>query len=263
MSDVSNIFGQVEETIQKKRIKKAGIYQKAKLASAEFVEKGPEKDKKGYKAILLTFQIPDEGDIAEFEHRIFEPALKKEDRTYERDKWEKGVKIRKMTFEEQREDDLKRRFIEFVQLKQALGLSFEQAKKELMDSISGCDVDTVFSTMAKAVAKEYEKGHTAFIDIKILWQNSTTKRTSQLAISEATTTNLAYAAHHEKSKLQFTDREVKDCLKPRYTGQNNPPLGSEPLSVETVGGQSYMPEEGDGMGYSGSDAPTQDGGNLF
>ena len=106
MSDFLNVFKQLDDSVQKKRITEPGIYENVKFIGCEFTEQeaDPEKKKNAYKCILLKFNIPDKDDPAnmiEYEERVFSPATVPEDVKFLAKKYQKGVEIGKNTPSEQ------------------------------------------------------------------------------------------------------------------------------------------------------------------
>jgi hypothetical protein len=238
MSKFVNVFDGVEETIQKKRVKAAGVYRKCKLTSAELIEQDAdeEKKKKAYKCLLLKFNIPIENDdVAEYEHRIFQPPTQEKDVKFCMKHYVKGIAVRDNTPLEQIYKDHEIVSIELIQLIQSFGNTFEQAKGLLTPFVSNSEIETAFVDMSKGFCKLYADGHTNLIDIKFVVYNSDKNKTSQLQIASPTTRNLAYCNHLEgvKSKLEFSDYELKSSMVFKYTGKENPPSGTDPLLTDT------------------------------
>jgi hypothetical protein len=254
-SSFIDVFNNVEETIQKKRIKKAGIYTKVNFTKAEYVvqEEDTEKKKKGYSCLVITFEVPDGDDVAEFEHRIFAPPTREEDVKFVSKKYEKGVAVRDLTPAEQIGKFHNDILIELLQLVQATGLAFEQAKEKLRPAIpETADYKIAFKHIAEGFVKLFADGSKSLMDIKIVVTNSEKNKTSSLGISRATLTNLSFANHVEgrPTRLQFSDYEVKNCMQFKYTGKQNPPTSNDGLVDNNLNASLDM---NDGMG---APAPT-------
>lgn len=232
-----DVFNDVNETIQKKRIKKAGIYTKTTFTNAEFVEQEEDtkNNKKAYSCLLITFSIPDGDDVAEFEHRIFAPPAREQDVKFVGKFYDKGVPVRDLTPTEMISKMHQDLMIELIQLVQATGMTFEQAKDKLKPLIpQTTDFTGVFKAIGTAFAKMYANGDKALMDIKIVWSNSKKNQTSQLGISRATMSNLSYANHvpGKPTRLQISDYEAKECMVAKYTGKQNPPAGTDTLVTQ-------------------------------
>lgn len=229
-----NVFQGIDDSVQKKRITKPGIYEKSTLIGCEFteVEADLEKKKNAYKCILLKFAIPDPEDnsIAEFEERIFAPATTAADVKYLAKKFVKGVHTGENTPEEQIKKDHEDVAIHLMQLIKAFGKTYAAAQQELLPFVN-VPIENAFVSMGKGFVGLYANGRSELIDIKIVYRNSDKNKTSQLVISQPASNNISYSQHipGQKTKLQFTDYEVKSCMKRKYTGQDAAPTSDASL----------------------------------
>lgn len=250
MSNFLEVFNTVEETVQKKSVKKAGLYLGCNLSKAEWVEKEADEKakKKAYKCLLLSFNIPIEnGEIAEFEHRIFQPSTNAADINYFAAKYEGGVEVRKLNADEQINKEHQDVSIELIQLLQALGHTFAQAKSILAGMITNVELPGVFKALASGIVAKYPNGDKTLIDIKIIVMNNDKHLSSQLQISKANLRNLAYCNHisGKETKLAFNDYEMKNYMTFKYTGQNNPPKTDDVLISNSNAPAPPMPTDDD------------------
>lgn len=224
MSDFLNVFKQLDDSVQKKRVTEPGIYENVKFTGCEFTEQeaDPEKKKNAYKCIVLKFAIPDKDDntnVIEFEERVFAPATTPENVKFLAKKYVKGVEIGKNTPSEQIIKDHEARAIYLLQLIKAFGKTYAAAQEQLMPFVN-VPIEQAFVSMAKGFVGLYTNGMPNNpIDMKIVYQNSDKHKTSQLIISTPASNNVAFTQHipGQKTKIVLSDYDVK-CLVKKYTG---------------------------------------------
>jgi hypothetical protein len=235
MADIQ--FDDVEDSRQWKTIQEGGIKQNFQLVEAVFQdEKEEKKDDKGKvveKAtkpmVKLVFQQPE--DTIQFSTYLFNPPRNEKECNFFGDVYEGGVPIRKRTPDEEIKEQFKNLYYIYEQLGRALGASKDALA--LLKSIKGSpDVlfrkffDTFFTKVISI-----EKAKAKRIDLKVLFNNNDTKKTSFLGLAKANATNMIFAPHiagQKESLLQVTEWELKN-VKRKYSPNDRAPQSNDTL----------------------------------
>lgn len=264
-----NLFDDIDEPVQVKRIKDAGIYRNVKLTEIKLTEASTKEPSDADKAkgvqpkrispyMTLQFTTQGEGDAKVHEEMVFCPPTDPNNLAYVADKYVNGQKAGKKTSEEQMKDDW-----------QAFGMFLCQiatACSQKQFAIVKTNIGKHFTEMTEEGFLKLVKAFQAMlpadkvlpVDIKMVWNNSDKKKTSFLRLAKASASNWAIAPHKpdlKESTLQFSDYETKNQLKAKYTGFANPPKGSEEIidGEENTGSGTASQEFDEGANVSPDD----------
>jgi hypothetical protein len=265
------LFSDIDEPVQVKKVKKAGIYRKVRFEAFTFqpAEELPAKDGKepvklSARATLKLTVLEDikneKGDVTStietiHEEAIYCPSCTEADILYFEDKWEKGSKVGKKSATEQIKSNWEGFGMLLCQLGSALGDQFAIVKTKLEKYYSAYSVDT-FKNLVEGFNKEYsvERLKTTYIDFKVIWSNNDKKKTSFLKLARANATNFIFMAHNsnlKESSLALSDYELKNCMIPKWSGNYNAPASNEEVifsggDTENVGmGNAQVGDEAD------------------
>jgi hypothetical protein len=263
MAESQNLFDHVDEPVQVRRLKQAGVHRRVRYNGLEFL---PAETKKGENGkadtelsaratfkFLIQHEVKEKDKVVIFQELLFEemrfcPPTKEEDVKYLDDKYQNNVKVGKKTPKEQMQEDWERLGMFLCQLGAAFGVQFTAVKTRMAKYFKGY-TEASFKSMIEGFNKEFppeklkEKGK--FIDIKCIWTNNKEKRTSFLRMARPSASNLAFAEYKEgqESQLFLNEYETKN-LKALYTGQDNPPASNEEVIDESKlkgGANTYVP----------------------
>jgi hypothetical protein len=267
-----NLFTDMDEPVQVKRLREAGIHRKVRYDGVEYHP--PETRTEGGKTTELSaratikftvlkdvFDDKDKTKVTGTDELVFEemrfcPPTSEEEVKFTGDKYVNGKKVGKKSNKEQMIEDWEGFGMQLAQLGAALGVQFSVVKAKLAKYFKDYSVDT-FKGLIEGFEKEFpqDKYKDKFIDIKAIWVNNTEKRTSFLRLSKATGKNLAFAPYRpgeKQSSLFLSDYELKNNMKAKYNGTAAPPSGSEEIVDEGGTGGSGEKEVGLSQGSTAS-----------
>src|SRR3954468_2664726 len=142
MSESQNLFDHVDEPVQVRRLKQAGVHRKVRYAGVEFLPHETKKGENGKADTELSaranfkfnilHEVKDNGKDGKvlisqellFEEMRFCPPTSEAEVKYIDDKYQGGVKVGKKTAKEQMNDDWERFGMFLAQLGAAFGIQF-------------------------------------------------------------------------------------------------------------------------------------------
>jgi hypothetical protein len=221
MSETTIGFDALPESKDTVFVKTAGIHLGFKLIAKEFVPSKEKDGKTSNEQVKLSFQNDKNENVVLY---LFAPPTKAEDVKYCGDIYEKGVKIRKRTPEEQIVAEFNERFYFFEQLGKAWNSS-----KEKMDSFK----TSLAGDPSGLFKKMFEKFFTVFtseffaekkINIKMLFNNNDKQKTSFLGLAKPGASNLVFAPYttDDNPILQINLSEEKNMVR-KYTPKDKAP----------------------------------------
>lgn len=204
-------FGDAPSSAQQQYVKTAGIHLNFSLTGREFIERITKDDKEKNAYVKLTFTGNDEKKES-FLCMLFEPATKESEVKYLGDIYEKGVKIRKRTPEEQIKQEHGDRFYFYEQLAKALQQPAEKVAK-WKQGLTGTP-EVMFKMMFESFFNNFplDSVKDKKMNFKMMWSNNDKNKTSFLGLCSAAQNNIVFAAYvsPETTGLQLSAYEEKN-----------------------------------------------------
>jgi hypothetical protein len=225
MSDIK--FDELPESKEMLSIKTAGVHLKLVLDSFEFVDAketpASEDGKKPAKKTNAYVKFVFKNETHQMVHFMFTPPTKEEEVKYVKDKYEKGIKIRKYTPTEMIKLEFDDRFYFYEQLARAWNASKE--KLDSLKKISGT-TDTMFKVMFDKFFSVFPKEwhEKKYINLKTTFSNNAKTKRSFLALCKAEQSNMIFAPYINDNVpgLQLNDWEEQNSVR-KFKPQDQAP----------------------------------------
>lgn len=208
-------FADMSAPVNEKSIKNPGIYRKMEVKSFKYVPSAPKKDDKNQPVMTngqpviskaYTEVIVGNEDDGNFKHMYFEVSSNPADVTYFSKVYVDNIPVRDKTAEEQIASDLMNYAYFLVNLMQALGNTFDNARRVLVPA-------KTFKEMTEAVIKACpnERMMGKYIDVKIICKNNINKKSSFMQIADANSKNVVMCMWTDKPKsdIDYTKYELE------------------------------------------------------
>ena len=234
-------FSDAPESKPQRYVQDAGIHRGFKVASIELIT---EKDGKPVKNLYLKLVL--QQDNLQYTHFYFQPPVQVDEVKFTRDKYKEGVKVGKLTPEEQIEHEFMELFMFYEQL--ALAWQAPQEKRAEFRSLEPEPAEA-FVALFNGFKKYFplEKYGDKLIDFKTLWSNSKKNQTSRLEIPKPSSRDLIFCPFlkDQQSLLCFSDYEQKNCLVRAYAPKapegNGAVVDNNPNVISTIPHQDVGP----------------------
>lgn len=215
------MFDDMKEPVNVRYISDAGIYRNMKVKKLEF-----NAAKEKLSAFLLEVFENEKGEV--FENRLWAPPETEEEVKFVSKLYgDNGEELRDMTKAEQIRKQFETTAYHMIQLGMAMKLKFDDVKPKIT-------AHDTFKGMCEALIhiQKLQAAHT--IDLKLLWNNSKTKKTSFLGIPDAGYRSVVFAVYHPEkpnSELSISPYETTNKLvrmfKPTPPKSNNAEVAAD------------------------------------
>lgn len=280
MAEVLNFSG-VAEPKPEVFLRVAGVYKGCKVKDFEFKVPETKKRKKAGSteeeeyilsaSCVITFVVPTPAGDAIIKDYLYEPDTDTSTYKYFDKLFDKGVAIRDFLPQEQFLFNYQKIRMYLTQLGMSMGASFV----DISSMFSTCETDFM-SIITRFKEKVFTpKAATGLLDMKVLWNNSKNKQTSYLGIPKPRFPNsITFWATtvfkddkgvvtYGNSAIQLNAYEMKTCMKPEYSNNNDKPTGDGTIQNGSGGlAESMAAAPGSAAGFS-FQAPPVDSNDLF